>query len=44
MITQLGVLSFFESVFSEAASAREAAHHQLAIAIAADFAEASFRN
>jgi predicted dienelactone hydrolase len=44
MITRLGVLSFFESVFAEEASAREAAHQQLAIAIAADFAEASFRN
>jgi hypothetical protein len=44
MITQIGVLSFFESVFAEEASAREAAHQQLTIAIAADFAEASFRN
>ncbi len=44
MITQIGVLSFFESVFAEEASVREAAHEQLTIAIAADFAEASFRN
>lgn len=44
MITQIGVLSFFESVFAEAASAREAAHQQLTVAIAADFAEASFTN
>lgn len=44
MITQVGVLSFFESVFAEEASAREAAHQQLATAIAADFAEASFRD
>ena len=44
MITQLGVLSFFESVFAEEASAREAAYQQLSIAIAADFEEASFTN
>ncbi len=44
MITQIGVLSFFESVLAEAASAREAAHQQLTVAIAADFAEASFTN
>jgi dienelactone hydrolase len=43
MITQLGVLSFFESVFAAEASAREAAQRQLTTAIAADFAEASFR-
>ncbi len=42
MITQLGVLSFFESVFAQEASAREAAHQQLTVTIAADFAEASF--
>ncbi len=44
MITQVGVLSFFESVFAETASAREAAHQQLTVAIAADFVEASFTN
>ena len=42
MITQIGVLSFFESIFAEQASVREAAHQQLTMAIAADFAEASF--
>jgi hypothetical protein len=42
MITQIGVLSFFESVFAEEASSREAALEQLSIAIAADFEEASF--
>lgn len=44
MITQIGVLSFFESVFAKEASARAAAHQQLAIAIAADFEEARFTN
>jgi dienelactone hydrolase len=44
MITQIGVLSFFESVFADEASAREAAYQQLTIAIEADFEEASFTN
>lgn len=42
MITQIGVLSFFESVFATNADDRAAARNQLMINISADFQEASY--
>ena len=42
MITQIGVLSFFESVFASAPDDRQTAGNQLAKNIAHDFAEASY--
>ena len=44
MITQLAVLSFFESVFAENEGDRESARQQLTVAIARDFVEASYSN
>lgn len=42
MITQIGVLSFFESVFASTADDRQAAGNQLVMYIEQDFAEASY--
>ena len=42
MITQVGVLSFFESVFAKDPTEKEAAGIQLATNLARDFAEVSF--
>jgi len=42
MITQVGVLSFFESVFAEDEATRKAAYEQLSRFTSEDFAEASF--
>ena len=44
MITEIAVLSFFESVFGATENDRTAARDQLEIALAADFSEASFSN
>ena len=43
MITQIAVLSFFESVFAVTEDQRSAARDQLEIALAQDFEEASFQ-
>lgn len=44
MITEIAVLSFFESVFAEKESDRTAARDQLTVSLAADFSEVSFSN
>ena len=44
MITQIAVLSFFQSIFATEAETRNAAAQQLAVGLAADFAEASYTN
>ncbi len=44
MITQIAVLSFFQSIFASEAETRNAAAQQLAVGLAADFAEASYTN
>jgi hypothetical protein len=42
MITQIAVLSFFESVFNEDETRRSAAQRQLSQSLAADFDEVTF--
>jgi hypothetical protein len=42
MMTQIAVLSFFQSAFASAASLRSEAHKMLEQGIANDFSEASF--
>ncbi len=44
MITQIAVLSFFQSIFATAAETRDAATQELAVGLATDFAEASYSN
>jgi hypothetical protein len=44
MITQIAVLSFFQSIFATETETRNAAAQQLAVGLAADFAEASYTN
>lgn len=44
MITQIAVLSFFQSIFATEAETRDAATQQLVDGLAADFPEASFTN
>ena len=44
MITQIAVLSFFESVFGDSEDDRSAARDQLENSLALDFEEASFLN
>ncbi len=42
MITQLAIVSFFESVFNPAPEVRDAARQQLTVALATDFEEVEF--
>lgn len=44
MITQIAVLSFFQSIFAAEAETRDAAAEQLAVGLATDFAEVSYTN